>query len=244
MWNETLKGDVLMRSISKSKLFALSITLLGIVWSLALIAVCSFWESPLPLGGAAIGATLAVILADIYLLVFRDTPDRQTVEVSAVPIYYTLVYFVMVVISNTALVLIGLGGFNRVVLSTNALMDVVYVILLLWAEKDTQRLKRQLSHTEQKLSLTIELLQKLGELLSVTEDEEIHKQLLKLKEAVDYSTNISTSTTYTLEEKMCRQLDEVMELIMAGADRTEIVNAIGRVETTWKMRSSMATSMR
>ena len=119
-----------------------------------------------------------------------------------------------------------------------------YIIPLLWVELSVARLIRQLKVTEQKTTPSVNIRKKLGELLAITEDTEIRGKLLKLKEAVDYGTNISTNATAEKEVQMGALLDELAQLTIARADRLIILNKVEAAEMTWKMRSSTASSVR
>jgi hypothetical protein len=121
---------------------------------------------------------------------------------------------------------------------------VGYIILLLWVEQHTARLTAQLAKTEKKTAPTKDIARKLGELLAITEDAEIRNKLLKLKEAVDYGTNISTNATAEKEQQMNELLDELLQLTISKADKMIVLNKVDAAEMTWKLRSSTTSSVR
>ena len=98
--------------------------------------------------------------------------------------------------------------------------------------------------TEKKIAPTKDIARKLGELLAITEDAEIRNKLLKLKEAVDYGTNISTNATAEKEQQMNELLDELLQLTISKADKMIVLNKVDAAEMTWKLRSSTASSVR
>lgn len=186
---------------------------------------------------------VAVVLSILYLMVFRHSPGKQATEVGALSIYFAAFYVVAAMVSNTVFILSGHGEFNKLLLLSNVIVNAIYIFLILCVEKSVYRLSQQLARTEQKLSGAAGISAKLGEMLSIVEDDAIRKQILKLKEAVQYSSNMTTDSTVQSERTMAHQLDELMSLINDQAELSAIQSKIREVEITWKTRSNAASSM-
>lgn len=225
--------------LSNRNLLAVTIGALGAIWCLAvfLIAGPPFYRY----SGALTFVLIAAALAILYLTVLRRSPGRQAPEAGAPSVYFTIIYVAAALFFNTVFVLVGCGDFNRFLLLCNAVINVVYILLALYTEQENQRISDQLARTAQKLSGPANISAKLGEMLGVVEDSEIRKQILALKEAVDYSTNISTAATLEKEKLMEQQLDELMCLIMRKGERSAIQGKIREAEITWKTRSSASS---
>lgn len=228
-------------NLSNKKVLSLLIAAAAVVWRLALPALTG---RLLPYDGAMMGGIAAAVVAILYLMLFRHPSDRQAVEAGSVSVLLTLAYVAAAMGVNAWLALRYLGGVNQILILCNAVLAVGYLALVFSAEKSAQRLSRQLQQTEEKLSLTGELSAKLGAMLGLAEDEEIRGRILKLKEAVDYSSNITTGGTYESEKLMERQLDELMELLSRRGERALIQNKLQEAELTWRTRSSAAASAR
>ena len=225
-------------NLSNSKLFSVVIALLGSVWCIGIFAVSGHVDPNLQFIGGIVGGILAVVVSIVYLLQFRQSPGKQATEVGALSIYFTAVYVVAALVVNTVLILLGYGGFNTILWFGNILIAVVYIVLILYVEKDTHRLKEQLERTAQKTVASIDISALLGRILAEVEDEGLRGQLLKLKETVDYSSNITTSGTFAAERAMEIQLNELEAMISERRDPSEILSKIREAETTWKTRSS------
>lgn len=234
-----------MRKSSKTMVLAVSIALIALVWVIAIIA-CNLLilELPWMCWGSISCALVAVIASEIYLLIVRKEPSEQGTEPGALGVILTICYLLITILLNSIFVLLRYGNFNMILLVLNLAATVCYIILTLWIEQHTARLTHQLRMTEQKTASTNEIGRKLGELLAITEDAEIRGKLLKLKEAVDYSTNISTNATAGMDTQMIAQLDEIVQLSIGRADRLIILKKVDAAEVTWKMRSSTASSKR
>lgn len=228
-----------MRLTNRNLLVA-AIGALGAIWCLAVFAATDHFMPLFLYIGSLTFVIAAVALAILYLTVLRRSPGRQAAEPGALPVLFTLAYVVAIMGSNTVLVFLGRGSFNKFSILCNAAINAVYILLILWAEKDNQRLSAQLERTERKLSGPVAISAKLGEILGLTEDRQLREQLLKLKEAVDYSTNITTGATFERERQMERQLDELRALIVGREEPSAIQNKLHEVELTWKTRGSAA----
>lgn len=233
-----------MKKTPKTMILAISIGLLGLVWVFAVAAYTISLNISRFCWGSIICTVAAVAVSELYLLVFRKEPLEAASEHSVFGNILTIAYFVITVLVNSVFALLAWGNFNWFLITLNLTAVVLYAILMLWVEQHTVRLDRQLSQSEQKTAPSREIARKLGELLAITEDVEIRGRLLKLKEAVDYGTSISTNATASKEWQMSRQLDEIVQLTIGRADRMIILNKISAAEMTWKMRSSTASSNR
>ncbi len=230
--------------MKKTSALAITIAILGFVWVFAIAVYIKLCGLPWLCWGSVTCTIIAIMAAEVYLLVFRKDPGNQGAEPGVLGIIFSVGYLLIAVLLNSIFVLLGFGDFNWVLVTLNVVAIAGYIILLLWAEQTSARLERQMEETAQKTAPSINIGRKLGELLAITQDKEIRARLLKLKEAVDYSTNISTNATSEKEFQMDMQLDELAQLTIARADRLIILNKVEAAEMTWKMRNSAASSVR
>lgn len=233
-----------MKKITRTSVLAISIAIIALVWLFAVAAYTAIFELPEICWGSIVCTIIAVIITELYLLVFRKNPGEQGTEPAALGIILTISFMVVTILLNTIFVLVEHGDFNWILLLLNFMVVASYIIPLLWVELSVARLIRQLKVTEQKTTPSVNIGKKLGELLAITEDAEIRGKLLKLKKAVDYGTNISTNATAEKEAQMGALLDELAQLTIARADRLIILNKVEAAEMTWKIRSSTASSVR
>lgn len=227
-----------MKKRSSSTTLAISIILVALVWFVAISIYSTFLKLFLLCGGSIVSFALAVLISELYLLLIRKDLSEQAAESSALGVIATIGYFLVAILLNTGLVIVGLGGFNWFVLITNLLVNVIYIILLIWIEQHTTRISTQIKRIEGRNSMHIEITRKLGELLGMAEDSDIKERLLRLKESVDYSTSTSSDKSLVYEGQMQDHLDEIVQLIIGRADKKIILSKINTAEITWKQRSS------
>ncbi len=232
-----------MKNAGNSRLTALCITAIGVVWLLVILGLTELLDTPEDYMGAVSFGLLAVVIADLYLLVFRVTSGAQSVEVRVVGIYYTITYIFVLLLVNSLAIYWEMAQFGFVLTAINLLLNVGYIAMVIFIQRDIRRLNQQQDQMHQGTAVSGALSRKLGTLLAVAEDEAVRTRLLKLKEAVDYSNNVSSYATYDLETKMEQQLETVLFCLQEHMDAPEVMKAIGDAEITWKMRSN-ATSTR
>lgn len=227
-----------------SSVFAIMIPIVAVLWMILVYAGVAICEKDWIDWGCITAIAVDALIAELYLLVFRKDPGEQATETAALGIIMTAIYLPVMLVINTILVVTRRSDFNWLVLVLNLLPSVIYIICLMWAERQTARLTNQLVRTQQKTARPKEISNKLGQLLAATEDAEVRSRLLKLKEAVDYCSNISTDGTDFSEEQMLIQLETILQLLVSRSDKEEILDKIGLAERTWKMRSSAASTLR
>lgn len=222
----------------------MTIGILGAIWALVVLILAGMQDPAIHFAGSLLFGIIAVAAAVIYLFFLRFDPGRQAVEQGALSIIITIAYVFISLVANTALIPVGLGGFDRYLVIGNIIIDAVYVVLILYVENDTRQLKNRLDRTETKIAASVDISAKLGALLGIAENEEIRNRLLKLKELVDYGTNITTAATAAQEQQMVGCLDELMNLLMADSRNELVMEKIQQAERCWKLRSSAAASIK
>jgi hypothetical protein len=225
-----------MSAKPRNKILVIAIALLTLVWIVGVSIAATHYDKPCI--GGVIATVIAILIAELYLLFVHKVPGGRAVEVSAIPLICTVSFFVVSLAVNTLFVFAKKGDFNPLLMVLNLIIDVIYIIILLFAEKSSRRLNSQLVRMGEKTQSPSELSHKLGNLLSIAEDDEVRLQLRKLKETVDYSSNLSSSKTTLPENQLALQLDEIMELIIGRTDSSAICKKIKEAEVTWKTRIS------
>lgn len=220
------------------------IAIAAVLWMILAAVITLAFQQVWDAWGTLTMVVISTIIAELYLLGLRKDPGEQATEVASLGVMATIGYMVVVFLVNTVFALKGYAGFSWALAGANVVITAVYVVVLLATERQTARVTEQLVRTEKKLDVTRQISAKLGDLLAAAEDPEVKNQILKIKEAVDYSTNISTNATAFAESQVLIQLDEVLQLMLRRADKAIILDKLGLTERTWKMRSSAASTQR
>lgn len=230
--------------MKKTTTLGITIAIVAAVWILSVIAYNLFMTLTWMCWGSIVCVAFATGAAELYLLVLRKDPGTQAAEQGALGVIFTVCYLIIAILLNTVFVVLSYGDFNWLLIVLNVIALAGYIVLVIWVDQSNARLSKKLEVVEKKTVPTVNIARKLGELISITEDAEIRGRLLKLKEAVDYSTNISTEATAPREVQMAAQLDEIAQLTIARADRLIILGKLDTAEMLWKMRNSTSATFR
>lgn len=228
--------------LSNSKLLSIAITVFGIIWILGIYVISDMHEPTLSCAGGVVFGVVAVVASVLYLAFFRTSPGRQAVESGAFSAFASVAYVVSTLSTNTVFVLTQRGHFSKLLILVNLCISTVYFIIILFAEKDVQRLSQQLNRMERSTETHINISEKLGILLSMAPNGEIRNQILKLKECVDYSSNTSTGNTCEFEQEMDSRLSEIIDMLSTRTEETAIREQLHSAEMTWNARSVKASS--
>lgn len=231
-----------MKALSNKKVLSVSLVLLGLVWCLVMYVVASWYLPPHSSWGGIAGGIMAVVIAVAYVLGFRVTPGAQAVEVGGISIIATIVFLVISVAMNTLLIVINCGNFNGGLLAGNVIVDVSFLVLTFYMDRHAMRVASQLERTGKRSSASDSLSRTLGSLIGMAEDAEVSGRLVRLKEAVDHSSNISTARTISIEQQFAAELTELGHMMAASADSAAVLEKIQKAERIWKRRCAAALS--
>lgn len=168
------------------------------------------------------------------VLIGRTRPETE--ETAGIPVYYTSIYIVLVMAFNIFFALTPDHFLTTLFVVINLAALLVYVLLVYNAGRYmggvAGRAKQAAKKTEGKADISAEL----GELISMSTDAGVKAQLLKLKEKVDYSNDISTETEAFFVQKLCA----IRAAIAEGVDAALVRDSVKEAETVWNVRNSGA----
>lgn len=231
-------------NFSGRKVAALTVGIIGFLWGLGIFLLGGMQRGAAACGGTLLFGLLAAVAAVIYLGMIHCIPDGQAEEAGALPTIVTAVYVIAALSVNTVMMVMGRGGMSLALLLINLVMGTCYGTVIFYAERDARQIAERLERTEEKTAVPGLLSGKLGALLGMTQDGEIRSRLLRLKEAVDYGSNITTANTAQQEQRMLELLEELAQQIAAGEPEDAVLPKLREIEQCWSMRSSAASCTR
>nr|WP_295684231.1 hypothetical protein [uncultured Lachnoclostridium sp.] len=193
-------------------------------------------------GGFGFGF-ISYVVAGVSLLLIKKNNNRNTTEISYIPVYYTAVYLLVSVIINTYFVFRVTGKLNVVLVVLNLVIFVTFISIRLYTDGFVARVDVQTRHSADKIRPITSISSQLAIMLSVTTDSDIKKQLLKLKEIVDYSSNVSQEFSENSQKLFLLQLNQIQSLIIEHKDKDEINKKIQEATATWKTRNSVVSTI-
>lgn len=213
------------------------ITLVFVAW---LIVVCAyagggqerlrFWLS--------VGFTaLTFVLSAVSLYYAGLVPGAGMTEVNALPIWSTLVYFLLIIVINTVFVCLEPGsGLLHIVL--NLLFLVIFAACRVFIPNYVTHAAYASKVVKLKTGSTAHISKQIGILMQYAEDSEIRTALRELQEYIAYSDNVGSAAASEIENAIMGRLPELRDMMEQKQEPQLILNRISEIKTLWKERSA------
>lgn len=223
----------------------------AVIYLLALVAWCIvifafadydrigfyFW------GGFAFGA-VSFITAVISLLFIKTYENENLTEINYIPFYYTSAYLLVSLVINSCFVYRMAGKYNLLLVIANLLILFAFIAIRVNTDDYAKDLDKQTKKIEKKIESVSAISTRMSVLLSIVTDPEIKKALLKLKEKVDFSSNLSQDFLAESQNLFILQLEQIQEMISGNKSKDEILKKIQEATVTWNSRNSVASSIK
>lgn len=169
---------------------------------------------------------------------FTKQAKSSVVETSVIPSAGAICYIALSTILNTIYVCIADGDHIKILILLNILLIAIYVIIELFAAKQVIRVNGQVATVQAMTKQTHNCSAKVGAILAIAKDDEVHKKLFALKEAVDYSSNTTKGYSSEMESQFIAQLNIVHEMIINEDDVANILEEIDKASNIWASRNA------
>lgn len=216
---------------------------LTVIWIIGFILCWNFlYAGPNYWIGFVFGlAGFAAAGVSIY---FLEKGNRSTTETACIPVYYTAVFVVLMISLNLSFALMQVLSLMPVFIVANLLIILVYGVLFYGSVRHLMRVNDLTEYAPGKIKNTADISRQLTVLLSIAKENGIRQELLKLKETVDYSNNVSQSFSENDEVVFLEKLYRLQEALSGGSDTETILNQIKDAADTWNVRNSRINSTR
>lgn len=233
-----MKGNDGIKKISMIEL------LLFISWCVVVLVFADYDRAGFYFWGGFGFGFLSFIVAGVSLLRIKTNNNRNTTEISYIPVYYTALYLIVAVIINTYFIFRVEGKRNVILVVTNLVLLVAFIAVRLYSEDLVSRVDEQTIHSAEKIRPITSISSQLATILCVTTDPDIKQQVLKLKETVDYSSNVSQGFSENSQNLFLLQLNQIESLIVEHKDKDVISKKIQEATVIWKTRNSVASTIK
>lgn len=225
------------------KIFIIEI-LLFICWCLIVMAFADYDKAGFYFWGGFCFGFLSYLIAGVSLLLIKTNNNRNTTEINYIPVYYTMVYLLVSIVINTYFTFRITGKYNIILVILNSVILVSFIGIRLFTDSYVARVDEQTIRLSKKISPITSISSKLSTLLSVTTDPVIKKQLIKVKEMVDYSSNLSQEFSVNSQNLFLLQLNQIESMIYDNKEKDEIIKRIEEAAITWNKRNSVVSTIK
>lgn len=233
-----MQGNGSIKKISIIKL------LLFISWCVVVLVFADYDRAGFYFWGGFSFGFISFVVAGTSLLFIKITNNRNTTEINYIPVYYTSIYLLVSIIINTYFVFRATGKYNIILVVLNLVILIAFITIRLYSDDYIARVDKQTRHSAEKIRPISSISSQLATLLSVTTEPDIKKQLHKLKETVEYSSNVSQGFLVDSQDLFLLQLNQIQSLIVERKDKDEIYKKIQEATVTWNTRNSLASTIK
>lgn len=183
-----------------------------------------------------------VAAASLYLIDVKS--NRSITEINVIPVYYTGIYLAAAVIINSIFVIMAVGEYNAILMLLNFIAFVVFIGVRMSTDSYANDVSDKIEYANEKMGKVSAISSNLGILISSTANEDIRKQLLKLKENVDYGNSLTSHFTESTEREFLAKLDEIKSMIDLNSEEESINKCIGEISLMWQKRTSLSSTIK
>ena len=184
---------------------------------------------------------IGFVIAGVTIFFFGES-NSSTTETGYIPIYYTAVFVVLMMILNLSFAFVWNRFLRPAFIVANLVLILIYVVLAYNASRHLQRVKELTEYAPEKMKNTADISRQLSVLLSIAQDAGVRQELLKLKEIVAYSNNVTQQFSESDEQLFLEKLVNIQEELSNNADAETIMSKIKDAATTWNIRNSSINS--
>ena len=216
---------------------------IGIIW---VIAFLIYQNSP-NIGSdywIAFVFGLIGIAASELSIILRSKSNSSTLEIGAVSIVYTVIFTIIVLVLNMFFAFMQKHEFAPIFVILNLIILFVYGLLIYYSNKNLLRANELTEYSAGKMGNVADISQQLATLISISSDDEVKKELVKLKEKVDYSNNVSQNYSKEQEEVFLQKIYSLQDDISNGVAKDIVVNKIKDASVTWSSRNSRVNTIK
>ena len=159
-----------------------------------------------------------------------------TPETAAVPAYYTGIYLVVVIALNIVFALMPSFMNPTAFIIGNMAVFVVYSLLIYNAGKYVKSVEERTRYAAAKTEAKESVSREMAALIGISTDEGVRRELLKLKEKIDYGNSISQETADIFLEK----LYDIRTAMSEGVGADIVAAGIKEADKVWNSRNSGA----
>ena len=229
-----------MKPLSSKKALTVSVLVTGLIWIAVALTLSTLFYPLMPLAGSLTGGLLALAMALVYILCIRHTSDSRTAEAGTVSAVAVLVFLAVSCLVNTCFLVLGLGSFGLILSAVNTAIDLLFVIVCVFAEHYAVRVSSLSDRLCDQQAPAARFSRTLGELLAMTDEPAVRTALLRLKEAVDCGPQLSNDAAASYEVQLTSQLTEIFNGISTQTPEV-LLEQIHCAEATWKRRCTLSS---
>ena len=218
-------------------------TVVFVAW-LALVLIFADYDTVgIYFWAGVIGTTFAYVVALVSRLLERPMASNAITEVNFITALGAEAYLVITTVINTIFVLLANVDWPIFVpVFVNLILFVVFFAARLYAKSYQDRITTMANVTTNKTLPHVNMSRQLGIAMSIAKSPVVKKQLVALKESVDYGNTISSSSSRGYDDEFLNKIDEIQNAIRSNCPDEQVLKLIDDADVIWKCRTSIITA--
>lgn len=211
--------------------------LVSVAWIIIILLLVDIDGPEFFLWGGFIFAIIAFAITFLGIYYFTDKIRRIGVEIGSTPIYYLGLYYVASLILNTIFALTYQGQPNKMVFVMNLILYVIYGSILIYVNRYIDHMVYVNDTLAVKTSRYDTHRVNISNLVNMANTPEVKNELKKLKEMIDYSSNVSVVWAEDRERQFIDKINDIYTLMSQNASNDAILSEVQQATDIWKSRN-------
>lgn len=190
-------------------------------------------------------------LLSCLMLLLGDARKQVATEVKQIPAYVIFIYFLSSTVFTFIyflimefVVLLTFRLFFAIIFAVSTVLYMGAVLAWILARNYVNRLSSQEDTYVEKAQVINGIVVELGSLISLANEPSIKNELLKLKETVTYSSNLSQEFNKRNEELFLQKLFKIQEMLLNNGKVQDIIQGIEEAKGLWNLRNNLSASIK
>lgn len=231
-------GDKTMKDKNSISKILVIETLIFVGWCAAIFATLktdligfNFWFA------FAFGI-ITFVASFVSIVRIKISCNRNLTEINALPFVVTVIYFAASLALNSIFIFRLYFGFRMILVLGDFILLTAFAAYRLFTNNYSSHVENLTDKVEDKVADVRRISSVIAGIAGKTSDAERKKRILKLKETVDYSTNMTQSRLYEIQEEFLLELNKLETMIDEGCGADAFNDKMNRIESMWKSRNT------
>lgn len=214
----------------------------AVVWAFFILLFCNLPALGLLGWFGFFFVLFSFFVAVVTVTRIRGRQPHNDAGLIGIPLYFTAVFLFAAVVINSIFLLFGFVHLTKVLILADVLILAAYIVSILLVALHFSSVQSKASVAAGKGVFTKLYSQKIGQMIALVAEPEVKASLLRLKEAVDSSTNTSNQQSSSSEQAALLHLDKLKLVLVEEANTQKALAMIAEAMSNWQFRNASRSS--
>ncbi|MBR3305903.1 MAG: hypothetical protein IKI75_01450 [Lachnospiraceae bacterium] len=234
-----------MKASERSRLALFFATVaIAVVWIILMLIFTDFDEAGFYYWGGLAFGIIAFAITCLALLMMHIHRNRSTTEITMLSGYILEGYALISCIVNTIFCVIRDGDHGKILVAVNLILMLVFGIIFAASLNYNKRVAELADNIDTRTAPVANYSSRIAGIVAMAQDPAVKAALLKLKESVDYGSNMSRGYAEAGEREFSDKLDIIQNLVLAGnTPADQLIGEIEQAKRLYAMRNAQMQTL-